>query len=73
MMLTIYYIKSPFSKPTDEDDGDKTTTGRLEELTEMRLAVREERAQVVLGLDAIIADSTATLEQKRRRLTKNAI
>jgi hypothetical protein len=64
MMLTIYYIKSPFSKPTDEDDGDKTTTGRLEELTEMRLAVREERAQVVLGLDAIIADSTATLEQK---------
>ncbi|MCK9537450.1 MAG: SpoIIIAH-like family protein, partial [Bacilli bacterium] len=46
------------------DDDNTDTTGRLEELTEMRIAVREERAQVVLGLDAVISDSTATIDQK---------
>ncbi len=68
MMLTIYYIKSPFKKPADEEPIETPTVGRLEELTEMRLTVREERAQVVLGLDAIIADIAATIEQKAAAL-----
>src|SRR5690554_7705888 len=69
MMLTIYYIKSPFKKPVDDnDDDDTTTTGRLEELSEMRLVVRDERAQVVLGLDAIIANTDATIDQKTTAL-----
>ena len=64
MMLTIYYIRSPLKKPVDDPNDDQPTVGRLEELSEMRLTVREERSQVVMGLDAIIADSAATLEQK---------
>ena len=70
-MLTVYYIVNPFNKEKDSggnDDGSKDTTGRLEELAAMRQALREERALQVLALDAIIADSTKTIEEKTAAL-----
>lgn len=75
LMLTVYYITSPFDKEKDKDDDDKNPiveTGRLQELTAKRTTIREERALAVLGLDSIIADSsksiaekTAAIEEKR--------
>lgn len=74
LMLTVYYITSPFeNKDNVPNDQDQTeTTGRLEELSQLRSAIREERSLAVLSLDAIIADNatsiaekTAALDQKR--------
>lgn len=70
LMLTVYYITSPFDKNKDNnnDDDNTNTTGRLEELAAMRQAVREERALQVIALDAIIADSTKTIAEKTAAL-----
>lgn len=70
LMLTVYYITSPFdNKDNDDDDDDDTTeTGRLEELAARRSTIREERALTVLGLDAIIADSTKSIAEKTAAL-----
>lgn len=70
MMLTIYYIKQPFDKDDINDDtpGDNETGGRLSELQELRVLLRDERTQAVLGLDAVIADNEATIEQKNAAL-----
>lgn len=68
LMLTVYYITSPFDKPADNNDDDEPTTGRIEELGELRAAIREERALQVLALDAIIADNTTTVAQKTEAL-----
>lgn len=69
LMLTVYYITDPFEKdkgpgedPTDE------TSGRIEELTARRLALREERNLVILGLDAIIASNESTVAEKENAL-----
>ncbi len=70
LMLSVYYIRSPFGKNNDENnepsgDGNQTNvvTGRLEELQELRTVLTEERAAQVLSLDAIIADSSKTVEE----------
>ncbi len=74
LMLTIYYIKSPFGKNNENGDnpGDETDTtevlGRLEELQKLRVALNEERTQTVLGLDSIIADNNSTIAQKNAAL-----
>lgn len=70
LMLTVYYITSPFDKkPKDDDDDDIVdTTGRLEELTERRATLREERTLAVLNLDAIIADSKTSIAEKTAAL-----
>ena len=57
MMLTVYYLKSPkkeVDKPVDENPIEETS-GRLEPLTAMRLALKNERTEAMLALDAIIA------------------
>ena len=70
MMLTIYFIKSPFDKNNDPGNNDEPTVGRLQELTALRVALRDERAQTVLGFDAVIADSTKTVAEKTAALNE---
>ncbi len=67
MMLTVYYIKSPFDKDKgDNGNGDDTgdVSGRMEQLTLKRLALKDTRKEAVLELDAIIASNEATVAQK---------
>ena len=68
-MLSVYFIKAPFSSNDDKDNNINeepvtvTPTGRLDELKKMRTELNEERAQQVLSLDEIIADSSKTIEE----------
>lgn len=73
LMLTVYYITSPFDNKNnnnnnDDDDDITDTTGRLEELAAMRQTIREERSLAVMALDAIIADSTKSIAEKTAAL-----
>lgn len=73
LMLTVYYITSPFDNKNnnnnnDDDDDITDTTGRLEELAAMRQTIREERSLAVMALDAIIADSTKSMAEKTAAL-----
>lgn len=72
LMLTVYYITSPFDNKNNNnnnDDDDITdTTGRLEELAAMRQTIREERSLAVMALDTIIADSTKSIAEKTAAL-----
>ena len=71
LMLSVYYIRSPFKNKNEEkpnDDMIKETTGRLEELQAMRVVLNEERTSKVLGLDAIIASSDKTVDEKNSAL-----
>lgn len=70
LMLSVYYIRSPFNKSDENNepnDGSnnqgQVVTGRLEQLQELRSVLTEERAAQVLSLDAIIADSSKSVEE----------
>ena len=65
-MLSIYYIKSPFENDDTNEptSGDEVETGRLEELSALRLALNDERSLRLLELDAIIASDNATVAEK---------
>jgi hypothetical protein len=68
-MLTVYYITSPFDKEKDPPgENPSETSGRLEELAQRRLALREERSLAVLSLDAIIASNEASVAEKENAL-----
>ena len=76
LMLSVYYIRSPFKNKNEEkpnDDTIKETTGRLEELQAMRVVLNEERTSKVLGLDAIIASSDKTVDEKNSALEEKKI
>lgn len=72
LMLSVYFIRSPFKQNEEEgnqENGDLIeTTGRLEELQELRLTLNEERTKEVLSLDAIIASSDKTVDEKNSAL-----
>lgn len=73
LMLTIYYIKSPFDKSDEEiknpeNENTEVTSGRLEELQQLRVVLNEERTETVLGLDSIIADNNSTIAEKNAAL-----
>ena len=73
LMLTIYYIKSPFDKSDEEiqnpdNENTEVTSGRLEELQQLRVVLNEERTETVLGLDSIIADNKSTIAEKNAAL-----
>ena len=75
LMLSVFYIRSPFKNSEKENNegeqnvgGDVVETGRLEELQSLRVVLNEERASLVLGLDAIIADNDKTVEEKTNAL-----
>ena len=73
LMLTVYYIKSPFDKSNNsvkEPEKENTTnvSGRLEELQKLRVVLNEERTTTVLGLDSIIADKNKTVAEKNAAL-----
>lgn len=71
-MLAVWYIKSPVS--ADKDDMPTTgvveneETGRLEVLSQMREAIRNERSIAVMSLDSVLADENATLSSKEAAL-----
>ncbi len=71
LMLSVYFIRSPFKDDVTEepnDEGTIETTGRLEELQSLRLTLNEERTKEVLSLDAIIASSDKTVDEKNSAL-----
>lgn len=71
LMLSVYFIRSPFKDDnTDnpDDGGSFETTGRLEELQALRVTLNEERTKEVLSLDAIIASSDKTVDEKNLAL-----
>lgn len=71
LMLSVYFIRSPFKENNTDnpDDGETVeTTGRLEELQALRLTLNEERTKEVLSLDAIIASSDKTVDEKNSAL-----
>ena len=68
-MLSVYFIKSPFSKDNEnEAPVSSEPTGRLEELQTLRVTLNEERTTQVMGLDAIIASSEKTVDEKKNAL-----
>jgi hypothetical protein len=65
MMLTVYYIKSPFSKDDPgKNDDPAVVTGRLEQLSLKRLTLKNTRKDTLLELDAIIASNDSTVTEK---------
>jgi hypothetical protein len=72
MMLTVYYIKSPFDKDKDpgNDDPQEETSGRLEQLSLKRVALKESRKELIMELDAVIASEEATVAEKNAALTQ---
>ena len=75
LMLSVFYIRSPFKNDEEENpegeqnvSGEVEETGRMEELQSLRVILNEERAAQVLSLDAIIADSNKTVEEKNNAL-----
>lgn len=69
LMLTVYYITDPFEKEKGpKEEPIEETGGRIAELAARRLALREERNLVILGLDAIIASNDATVAEKENAL-----
>lgn len=71
MMLTVYYIKSPFEKDKGpEDENHEQTSGRLEQLSLKRVALKDSRKELITELDAIIASEEATVAEKNAALTQ---
>ena len=65
LMLSIYYIQSPFKDDADPVAGSvDDTPKRLEALSELRLTLTDERNLRILELDSIIASSEATVSEK---------
>lgn len=60
LMLTVYFVKTPTKSNEPGDNNLTTTTGRLEALSAMRLTVKNERAEQVSALNAIIGSSEST-------------
>ena len=72
LMLTVYYITDPFGNKDKDPDPTPPgeTSGRFEELLELRNALREERATTVLALETIIADYAKTIAEKEAALNE---
>lgn len=72
LMLSVYFIRAPFKEKEKENDNKENelteTTGRLEELQAMRIVLNEERTSKALSLDAIIASSDKTVDEKNSAL-----
>lgn len=75
LMLSVFYIRYPFNNDEkNENEGEQNVsgeveeTGRMEQLQNLRVVLNEERAMQVLSLDAIIADSNKTVEEKNNAL-----
>lgn len=65
LMLTVYFLRSPFDKPGGKGpNGDELPTGRLEELATLRSALRDERTLTVMTFDEIIASNEKTVAEK---------
>ncbi len=68
LMLSVYFIRSPFKDNKDEAPDEVETSGRLEELQALRVTLNEERTAQVLSLDAILASNDKTVDEKNLAL-----
>lgn len=66
LMLTVYFLRSPFDKGGNKNPvgGDDLPTGRLEELAALRSALRDERTLTVMSFDEVIASNEKTVAEK---------
>jgi len=75
-MVAVWYLKSPNNNTGDKNDDDvpaAAVSSRLDVITEMRDAVREERSLTVASLDAIIASSESTVVEKASALSEKEV
>lgn len=63
-MLAVWYIKSPLEASKNNDSNEVVTTTRLAAITQMREALRNERAEEVSAFNQIIASSEASVAEK---------
>ena len=65
-MLAVWFIKSPISASTEQPNDDiiDTNTGRLSGIQNLIDAKSESRNKTISSYNAIIASSTATLDEK---------
>lgn len=75
-MVAVWYLKSPKNNGGDQNNNDvpaAAVSSRLDVITEMRDAVREERSLTVASLDAIIASSESTVVEKASALSEKEV
>ena len=72
IMLAVWYIKSPLSNVSGNDDTIAVggSTSRLDALKTMRETLREERSIQVVALDKIIASEESTMAQKNTAINE---
>lgn len=68
LMLSVYFIRNPFQNKVTDPQDDTPVSGRIEQLQNLRNTLNEERTTQVIGLDAIIASSDKSLDEKSKAL-----
>ena len=68
LMLSVYFIRNPFNNKKNDVPTDLETSGRIEQLQNLRNTLNDERANQVISLDAIIASSDKSVDEKSKAL-----
>lgn len=68
LMLSVYFIRNPFQDKKNDVPTDLETSGRIEQLQNLRNTLNDERANQVISLDAIIASSDKSVDEKSKAL-----
>ena len=74
-MVAVWYVKSPTNNSGDDTGEvlDAAVSSRLDVITSMREAVREERSLAVAALDAVIASDESSVTQKASALSEKQV
>lgn len=75
-MVAVWYLKSPTNNAGDENNDeilDAAVSSRLDVITAMREAVREERSLAVAALNAVIASDESSVTQKASALSEKQV
>lgn len=74
-MVAVWYLKSPTNNSGDDTGEvlDAAVSSRLDVITSMREAVREERSLAVAALDAVIASDESSVTQKASALSEKQV
>lgn len=75
IMLAVWYIKSPLSNVSGNDDTIAVggSTSRLDALKTMRETLREERSIQVVALDKIIASEESSIAEKNTAINQKQL
>ncbi len=68
LMLSVYFIRNPFQDKKNDVPIDLETSGRIEQLQNLRNTLNDERTNQVISLDAIIASSDKSVDEKSKAL-----